>query len=147
MNSYLINNNTLAILPYGKKGCIIYDNNGEHIIYKKPLKIIKENCLIYGSSYSGRYDAAVAIAGLSYKAPIQINDNLICFPTTSPRLQECCWIILNNVKNYYVDNNSYGCIINFNNNKLLQIDISYNVLDNQICRASKLDVFLRKKEA
>lgn len=147
MNNYLIDNNTLAILPYGKKSCIIYDNKGEHIINKKPLKVIKDNCLIYGSSYNGRYDASVAIAGLSYKAPIQINEEIICFPTTSPRLKECSWIILNNIRNYYENNKYDGCIVNFKNNKLLKLDVSYNVLDNQICRASKLDVFLRKKEA
>lgn len=147
MNFYLINSSTLAILPYGKRSSIIYEKNGEKIINKSPINIIKANCLLNGSSYMGRYDATVAITGLSYKAPIQINNDIICFPTTSPRLKSCCWIILNNIRDYYYDDKINCCIVDFFNNKMLNFNMSYNVLDNQVCRAAKLDVFLRQKEA
>ena len=93
MNNYLINSNTLAIMSYQSKS-IVFEKNKKIIINKNPNAIIKCNCNMYGSSYAGRVEGTKKLTGYSYKAPIIIEDknNIIFFPTSSPRLKNTSWI-------------------------------------------------------
>ena len=109
------------------------------------MDIIEESCEYFGSTYSGRHEGTKKLIGVSYKAPIIIEDlnNMIYFPTTSPRLSNCIWIALNNIQKYKgVDGKTE---ILFNNNKKLKLNISYGSFDNQVLRATKLDSILRKR--
>ena len=66
------------------------------------MNIIKRSCEYFGSSYNGRHEGTKKLIGISHKAPIIIEEskNLIYFPTSSPRLLDCVWIGLNNIKDY-----------------------------------------------
>jgi competence protein ComK len=73
---------------------------------------------------------------------IEDTDNLIVFPTTSPSSDECCWISLKRVKKIEkIDN--YNTKIIFDNNKEIIVECSYRILENQLSRASRLDLILR----
>ena len=71
-------------------------------------------------------------------SPIIIEDSnrIIFFPTTSPRLWDCSWIAFNNIKNYIKGDKT--CELILKNNRRVTINMSYNSLENQILRASKL---------
>ncbi len=145
--NYEINRATLVILPIDSKTSLVYEDETEYTIPKAPIKIINESCQYYGSSYSGRSAGTKKITGYNYKAPIIVEESktIIFFPTSSPRLEKCAWIFLNNIKNYEKSSNS--TIIYFNNGKTIHIPISYFVFENQILRATRLqNIFLKNKQ-
>lgn len=145
MISYEINRNTLALIPIDEEQTKIIEKNRKFIINNNIMDIIKRSCEYFGSSYVGRKEGTRRLTGITHKSPIIIEEtnNMIYFPTESPRLNTCSWISFNNIKK--IINNNGKSIIIFDNDKVLKLNISYYTLDNQILRSSKLDSVLRKR--
>lgn len=146
MNSYRINKSTLAVIPIENNKTKIYEIDDVIIVDRNSKKIIEDNCEYYGSSYEGRRKGTTELIGVTHKSPIMIEEsnNLVFFPTCSPRLKECAWISLNNVDNYSkYDNNS---IIRFCNNLTLELKVSNKIINNQILKATRLESVLRKRK-
>ena len=145
MISYEINRNTLALIPMDEEQTKIIEKNRKFIINNNIMDIIKRSCEYFGSSYVGRKEGTRRLTGITHKSPIIIEEtnNMIYFPTESPRLNTCSWISFNNIKK--IINNNGKAIIIFDNDKALKLNISYYTLDNQILRSSKLDSVLRKR--
>ena len=140
---YEISKGTLAIVPNEEKS-VVYEDGERYIIDETPFNIMEESCLYFGSSYEGRKKGAKKILGAEYKVPIVIedSDNLIIFPTTSPQSKDCAWISLKRVKNIEkVD--CYNTKVIFDNDKEIIVDCSFRSLENQLSRASRLDLILR----
>ena len=146
MDTYEINDDTLAIIPVGEYKSKIIEKDRTFMVEIPPMKIIQDSCEYFGSSYEGRYLGTKNLIGISHKAPIIIEESkeIIFFPTSSPRLYECAWISLKNVANYRKDVGN--TLIVFNNGNLLNIDISYHSLDNQVLRATRLESVLRLRK-
>ncbi len=145
MKNYEINRQTLAVLSYGKERSKIIEENDEFIINLPVSKIIDNSCRFFGSSYEGRVNGTKNILGVSHKAPIIIEESMkiIFFPTTSPRLESCSWISLNNISEYY---KLYGdTIVKFNCGKKVKLELSYGIIDNQVLRATRLESLLSKR--
>ncbi len=145
MQDYEINEKTLAILPFSKTKSIIYEGYDCFIIEKSVNKIMDSSCRYYGSTIEGRQKGSTALTGLTYKVPIIISEenNYIFFPTASPRLKECAWISLNNIKKYYLKNDKI--YLEFLNKEKIELSISSNILKNQILRATLLESAIRKR--
>ena len=141
---YEISKGTLAILPNENEKSVVYEDGERYIIDQKPFNIMEESCLYFGSSYEGRKKGAKSILGAEYKVPIVVEDtdNLIIFPTTSPQSDDCAWISLKRVKNIVkIDCNNTKII--FDNDREIIVDCSFRSLENQLSRASRLDLILR----
>lgn len=149
MRNYLINEDTLAILPEGTSDSLVIEKNNKFIVHRKPNNIIKANCSMHGSSLQGRLDGTRNLTGYTYKAPIIIEEksNIIAFPTKSPRLERVAWIILDNVDCAYRDKVNRDNIIRFNDGQTIIVDSSLNILNNQILRATRLSSKLIKNNA
>ena len=143
---YYINKATCVIIPIGKNESQVIEIDNTFIVNKSVKSIIDESCRYFGSTYQGRCDGSKEILKMNYKLPIVIEDfnNLIFFPTNSPRYNECIWVSLNNVDNYEQDGKDSK--INFIGGTCFKIEISYYSLENQIFRASLLDSMLRKRK-
>lgn len=141
---YEISKGTLAIVPNENEGSVVYEDDERYIINQKPFSIMEDSCKYFGSTYEGRKNGAREILGAEYKVPIVIEDsnNLIVFPTTSPMADDCVWISLKRVKKIEKVENNYTKVI-FDNNKELIVDCSYRTFENQLSRASRLDLILR----
>ena len=146
MNNYLINKDTLAIISYDDHS-MVYEKDRKFEVKKNPNAIIRANCYMNGSSYLGRLDGTKKLTGYSYKAPILIEDKnkTIFFPTSSPRLKNASWINLDNVKCAFKDKNKNKIL--FFNGISIDIDLSLNVINNQILRATRLSSILAKNNA
>lgn len=146
LQSYEINNGTLAVIPINENTTKILEIDNEYIVKKSSLEIIDDSCNYYGSTYKGRYEGTKKLIGMSYKLPIIIEEskNIIFFPTTSPRLNDCFWISLNNIKNYIKDQD--GSIIVFKNDSVVNINVSIFILESQILRASRLSSILQSRK-
>lgn len=144
--TYEINSSTIAILPVEENISRVIELEDSFLVHLSTTEIIDESCKFFGSSYVGRQEGTKNLIGVNYKSPIIVEETLelIFFPTASPRVQECMWISLNNIENYYKENLS--TFINFKNGKKLELGISYGSLENQILRATRLESILRKRK-
>ena len=145
---YEINKGTLAIMPNENESSLVYEDEDRFLIEQSPFQIMEESCMYFGSTYEGRKDSARSILGAEYKVPVIVEDtdNLIVFPTTSPKSDDCIWISLKRVKNFERIDNSNTKVI-FDNNKEIIVPVSYRTLENQISRASRLDFMMRKRKS
>ena len=145
MKNYEINSNTLAIIPISFNKSKVIEKDNELIIENDPMNIIKNSCEYFGSTYEGRHKGTKSIMNITHKSPIIVEESrsIICFPTTSPRLNDCSWIVLNNIKSYNGDFNSTNII--FDNNYVLNVNISVGSFENQIQRSYMLESLLRKR--
>ena len=145
MKNYEINEDTLAIIS-NYPNTKIYEGNKSYLIKDNTLNIIKKSCEYFGSSYLGRHEGTKSLIGVSHKSPIIIEESreIIFFPTNSPRIYECAWISLKNLQNYKKGKDNTTII--FNNGHLLNLDISYGSLDNQVLRAARLESVLRLRK-
>ncbi len=145
---YEINKGTLAIMPNENESSLVYEDEDRFLIEQSPFQIMEESCRYFGSTYEGRKDSARFILGAEYKVPVIVEDtdNLIVFPTTSPKSDDCIWISLKRVKNFERIDNSNTKVI-FDNNKEIIVPVSYRTLENQISRASRLDFMMRKRKS
>lgn len=144
---YEVNNGTLAIVPNDENSSVIYEDEERYIIKEVPFKIMEDSCRYFGSTYKGRKDGAKEILGAEYKVPIIVEDstNLIIFPTTSPLADDCVWISLKRVKKFEkIDFNNTKLI--FDNDIELIVPCSYRTVENQISRASRLDLIMRNRK-
>lgn len=147
IEEYFINEDTLLLVPKDKKTTKIYDINGEYIIKKNIFDVVDESCQYYGSNYNGRYVSAKKTLDMDYKLPIIIDEvkEVVLFPTCSPKLNNCIWICVNNVENY--SKNKKNSVIKFTNGKTYDVNITINVLENQILRATMLLMKLKKRKS
>ena len=145
---YEINRGTLAIVPNEIDNSLVYEDDDRFLIHQTPFEIMEESCKYFGSTYEGRKESAKAIVGAEYKVPVIVedSDNLIVFPTTSPKSEDCVWISLKRVKSFAKVDSGNTKII-FDNNKEIIVPISYRTLENQISRASRLDFMMKKRKS
>ena len=145
---YEINRGTLAIVPNEIDNSLVYEDDDRFLIHQTPFEIMEESCKYFGSTYEGRKESAKAILGAEYKVPVIVedSDNLIVFPTTSPKSEDCVWISLKRVKSFAKVDSGNTKII-FDNNKEIIVPVSYRTLENQISRASRLDFMMKKRKS
>ncbi|MBR2247739.1 MAG: competence protein ComK [Bacilli bacterium] len=145
--NYEVSKGTLAIVPNNEESSLVYEDEERYIIKEKPFKIMEDSCKYFGSSYNGRKESAKSILGAEYKVPIVLEEssNLVVFPTTSPRAEDCAWISLKHVKRIKrIDSTSTKII--FNNDREIIVPVSFRSVENQLSRASRLDLIMRNRK-
>lgn len=146
MKNYEINNNTIALIYFDNK-TIVYETNKKFIVDKLPNQIIKYSCEYFGSSYKGRIEGTKKLTGITHKSPIIIEESneIIFFPLSSPRNSDCSWI-----RNKYIftyEKTKKGCILSTINNIRIELNCSYEIINNQILRSSRLESIIRYRKS
>ena len=146
MNTYEINEDTLALVPTISDNVRVYEKESSFDLNSSCSEIIDNSCMYYGSTYEGRRIGSMHMLGASYKLPIIVEESksLIFFPTESPLLSSCIWVSLNNIEKYEKDN--LKTVIFFKNGIHITVDSSYRIIENQIFRATRLESLLRKRQ-
>lgn len=147
-HNYEISSSTFILLAVNKNKTIVYEEDGKFEINRNSSKIIDDSCKFFGSSLVGRQEGTKNLIGTAVKAPVIIEESyeIIFFPTSSPRNDLCNWVSYNNLIKYEkIDGNH--TMLYFKNGHNYDIDISYNIIDNQVTRCIKLEKMLinRKK--
>lgn len=145
-NQYEINRETIAIIPVSESVSRIIEENETFLVNKTTTDIIDDSCKFFGSSYLGRHEGTKRLIGINYKSPIIVEESkeIIFFPTSSPRFNDCHWLSLDKIKNH--KKSDRGSLITFINEEKIEINISSMSLENQILRATKLNSVLRKRK-
>ncbi len=146
MEHYEICDETLALIPIGEHQVHVYELNGSFVLDTTTTQIMEDSCRYFGSSLDGRKKGTEALIGVTYKAPIIVEEtnSIIFFPMSSTRYKDTTWINLNHIVSYYRD--MLGCVIQFENDQSILLDSSYGVVDNQILRATRLESALRGRK-
>lgn len=146
MDNYEISPSTIAIIPIEKKKVKVIEEDNNYIVLKSTNEIINNSCKFFGSSYIGRHEGTKYLTGINYKAPIIIEETneIIFFPTSSPRYENCCWISLKHIDKYEKELENSKII--FKNGINLSLDISFGSLQNQILRSNLLRSIIRDRK-
>ena len=145
IENYIINYETLLIMPYGSNKCKVYEFDEVFIVDMNIMDIIKSSCLFFGSSLEGRKEGTKYLINCEMKVPIIIEDSqkLLFFPTSSSRSSNNSWISYNNLLKYSKEDNG-NTMLYFKQNNSIKVPIKYNIIDNQIIRCIKLEAALNK---
>jgi len=145
MKEYEITNKTCALISISENETEIIEIGKTFTIKNKLNNILKRSCEFYGCTLDGRLKGSQVQLGMKYKLPIMVENTkeIILFPTSSPRLQTCSWISLKNIKKY--NETELGSIIQFIDDNKIKLSISFESLENQIFRATKLMLISRKR--
>lgn len=145
--SYEINTSTLAIIPISKEVSKVIEEEDIITVLRNTTDIIDDSCKYFGSSYMGRHEGTKTLIGVNYKAPIVIEEtrDIIFFPTSSPRFENCYWISLKKILRYKKEKGK--TIIIFKNGYELPIEISIGSLENQILRSTLLESVLHSRRS
>ena len=146
--NYEINEGTLAIIAKENASSKILEDDREYVINSNPYEIMDYSCKYFGSSLEGRKEGTKAILNIEYKVPIIVenSNNLIFFPTASPESNNCSWISLKDIKTYKELENG-NTEITFNNGVKIDIPVSKRTVENQVFRASRLDLISRNRKS
>lgn len=147
MINYEINLDTIALI-YENNNTVVYEKNRNFVINNViPNKVIKYSCEYFGSSFDGRVKGTNRLTGITHKVPIIVEETheVIFFPTSSSRLNDCSWVRNKYIKNYrkLIDNKVELELIN---NSKITINCSYETINNQILRSSRLESILRYRK-
>ena len=145
MEDYEINSDTLALIALKNK-TEIFEENNHFFVDKVANEIMEDSCAYFGSSLAGRQKGTEKLIGVSYKAPVIVEESkeMIFFPTLSPRKEACSWIALQKINKYFRLGDKM--VIEFKNGNKVVLDISYGILDNQVLRATRLESVLRGRK-
>jgi competence protein ComK len=145
MENYIIDEENLAIIGEKDKS-IVYSGEEKYVVNMLSTDIIKNSCIYYGSSLKGRIDGTKEMLGITYKAPIIISEGkrIVMFPTNSYKVENCTWINLKNIDNYYTDEEKNTIII-FKNGVKIKLNLSVGIFDKQMLRTMRLISVLNKR--
>lgn len=144
--NYEITYDTQAILPLDKNSSKIIENDNEYLIDSNPISVMEHSCEYFGSSLEGRKEGTKKLLGITHKAPIIVEESrkIIFFPTKSPDSDDCIWINLEKIDKYYKIDKKKSAIL-FKNGDIMEFDISYGSITNQILRATRLKFILEDR--
>ena len=144
--NYEINYDTQLILPLGEFKSKVIEHDDEYIVNSSVQEILEHSCEYFGSSFEGRKDGTRKMLGITHKSHIIVEESrkMIFFPTTSPEREDCIWINLEKIEKYYKVENGKSAIL-FKNGDILEFDLSYGSLSNQILRATRLKFVLDER--
>ena len=144
--NYEINHDTQIIMPINEFKSKVIEYDKEYIINSSVQNILEHSCEYFGSSFEGRKDGTRKMLGITHKSPIIIEESrkIIFFPTSAPGREDCIWINLEKIEKYYKLDGGKSAIL-FKNGDILEFDVSYGSLTNQILRASRLKFVLDER--
>ncbi|WP_221563528.1 competence protein ComK [Alkalihalobacillus sp. TS-13] len=139
---YLINGETMVILPhfdaFGNLHSLVIESERELIVKQKPIEIMKDSCLYYGSSLQGRVDGAIHVTKFSRMVPIMICNRagIFFFPTQSSKSESCIWIAHSHVKEILPLHTEH-CQVVLTNNKTVPVQVTKAVMESKVNRAAQ----------
>ena len=144
--NYEITYDTEMINPLSNNESKVIEKDDEYIVEQNTLKILEHSCEYFGSSLEGRKEGTKKILGITHKSPIIVEESrkIIFFPTNSPERKDCAWINLEKIDKYYKVDKKTSSIL-FKCGKLVNLNISYGSLTNQILRATRLKFILEDR--
>ena len=146
MKTYEVNEETIAVIGISEKETKVVEKKREYLVEDSAYEVMDYSCQYFGSSYLGRVNGSKKMLGYTYKLPIIVEESkeMIFFPISSPEILQCIWVALK----WYSDvlerkNKTY---ILLKNGKKIECTASKNSIQNQVMRASRLNLILNERK-
>ena len=138
IKDYIINGETVVMMSISNSSCRIYETEKVFDVDISLKEILEESCKYFGSSLEGRTESSKYHLKYDYKLPIIIDENreIIIFPTKSYNSLNSYVIFINQIKDYEKKDNIIKIILK--NNKVIEINESFGIFENQYLRSLKL---------
>ena len=138
IKDYIINGETVVMMSISNSSCRIYEAENVFEVDISLKEILEESCKYFGSSLEGRIESSKYHLKYDYKLPIIIDENreIIIFPTKSYNSLNSYVIFINQIKDYEKTDNGIKIILK--NNKVIEINESFGIFENQYLRSLKL---------
>jgi len=114
----------------------------EHIINKGLKQYLNELCIKNLATFEGRIEAVRNVLNIVQNVPLYINDETLLIPTKS--IRECDMYYINYHRILYIQDHLETCIIVFNDGSLLEIECSYNKIQNHLKNGQLLLDYLNR---
>lgn len=127
---------------------LVYQMDDTFVIRKKPLDLIDELAIKFGSTYRGRVESAKYLTKATQKVPVLINPTLlmIATPTHSPKHVDNTWVFMNHVKDFKANKQNKTVDIIFNNGSEMTLPVSYHIFKNQVAVTDTLLAMYKTNE-
>lgn len=140
---YIIHEHTMCILPYytvnGELYSLVLERYRAVKVAMKPLRIIDESCMFYGSSRKGRTESAHSILSGKKMLPVMISltHKLCMIPTCSPLKSSCVWLAYQHVMKTFENSKGQAQVL-FTNHNRMNITITKKTLLTKLDIAGRL---------
>lgn len=151
VDNYMINQKTIAILPAdgsdGSLESIVLEEDRQIRCKKRPLEIVRESCVYFGSTYNGRKKSARSM-GFKSMPPVCISSDLGIFliALMSETHRGCTWIAHTHVINW-TEADKQTALIEFSNQQVLSVKGNASSLGRKVMRAAQYRLTLSKRIA
>lgn len=151
MDFYEINSSTLCLMEMPNGNTYIIEEDSEFEVSANIHKIVDESCRSFGSSLEGRLLGTTKLTNNRYKAPILVSEalDIILLPTGSRRGEVCHWLCFNCIKEYDEIKDrkdiKYKSYVRFVNDRIVNLEITKNILKNQMNKCAMLKHCLELK--
>lgn len=146
LDTYEVTSATFAVIAINETLSRVIEREKELFINKSTIDIIEDSFKYYGCTYEGRCEGTRNLLNYSYKLPIMIEESksLIFFPTASPKFAKCSWLSLHDIDKFYRHGESTQIL--FKNGYSLVIECSFETIENQLMRATRLDCVMKERK-
>ena len=149
--NYTITNSTFVLKSTQINNRIqttIYDKHGQSIIDQRPLKLVRNNCRLHGTSYEAALAHAKEFFGENrHKLPIVISmeygNPCVIFPIFSPYSETNCWVVLHPIIN--IQQHDDETIVTFSNMTEVTLPIQYKTFNQLYVRAMMYYKYVLRK--
>lgn len=120
-----------------KRLTFLVDKNGNrHSIESKPIPVLKQICLRYGTSLQGARQSFSFLTGAKKKIPICVSvaNQILFIPTLAESSEDCYYIQYNCID--CVKPTEIGCRVFFKCGQSLDLSISFRTIQRQRSRCS-----------
>ena len=142
---YEIDLSTLMLIGINDETTKIVTIDDEYIIPECSKKIMDNSCKFFGSSLIEKINTTNRLVNMASKTPIIVEEtrNIIFFPLRSTRNKNNVWISFNNLEKY--EKNVNNTVFYFKCGKVISLNFSYYIVDNQVTRSIILDYEINKR--
>lgn len=146
MKQYEVNDETLAVIGINDNVSRVLERKKEYLIENSSYEVMDYSCQYFGSSYLGRVNGSKKMLGANYKLPIIVEESsgLIFFPISSPENSGCIWISLKWYKDSFESKGTTYIILK--NGRRVACSTSKKSIENQVMRASRLNLILNERK-
>lgn len=149
--NYVVSFDTFMLQPVIKGNKIsthVIERNGEFIVPRKPIHVVRKSCIFYGGSLQNSTNTAKLALGKRHKTPIVIAHDFgtpyIFLPTMSPTSEQNIWISFHSIDN--IEEHDLGCIIYLENGRTVKLTVSAATMYRQYALATILEKNFMKKQ-
>ncbi|MDQ0218115.1 hypothetical protein ELQ35_01180 [Peribacillus cavernae] len=133
---------------FGNQNTRLLEGVRSLLIDEKPLTIINDSILFYGSNLKGAIKGAKSIIGNHNMSPIAVHSaqNIIWFPCKGIDHADCIWFAYHNIENI-LKIDAYTSMVILKHGHRVVLDMKFHLLKRRVSIAGQLYIQLKNRNS